>query len=262
MAIDLDLVRSNARFTLGQLLDRLATAGRVEVEAATTLAIATQHRRLGLCFLLGDGDPAAYARHLGHAGAAYLSTLRKVRWDQVAAPYYLATSRNAPFVDALAGGQLLLARELAARSRPTWAEGDEYQDDFDWVRAVMALLGDGAAPSPDAGACVERLEGSAVEGDPRLAACRALRDRSADDLADALAQLNQSALDETEAMARDESADPAQVAEARVLVPGVALARLALLRGLPLRGKLRLIPPLADTCEAGEPPAPDGWRTR
>jgi hypothetical protein len=42
--LDLDLVRSNARFTLGQLLDRLATAGRVEVEAAITLAIATQHR--------------------------------------------------------------------------------------------------------------------------------------------------------------------------------------------------------------------------
>jgi hypothetical protein len=37
--LDLDLVRSNARFTLGQLLDRLATAGRVFAFVRAVMAL-------------------------------------------------------------------------------------------------------------------------------------------------------------------------------------------------------------------------------
>jgi hypothetical protein len=246
LAVDLDLVRSNLEFTLGELLDYLATPRRVEVEAAAVQKICDVHRRIGICHLLAEADAPPFFAHLSHSANAYLATMRKVRWDGVVDLYYLCASRAAPFFDALAGANLQAAVAIGSHSRSTWAEGDEYEDDFAYVRTVMALLGGGAAPASDAHAWVDRLRGAAGEDDPRTGVCAALRDGAATDFEAALRRLAAAYATRMDDERKNGAADPNELAtEGRLFVQGAALARLALLRGIEVERKFRLVPEAA-----------------
>ncbi len=260
---DLDIVRENTAHEAGQLLAALRDAKRVEVKALAIDALCTLYRRLGICQLLQQGDAQGYLRALHASGHAYASLLSLVRWEALVDRYYLCTSRAHGFFDALAAADFTTAVEIAARSTPDFTPGQEDEDDFGWMRTVMALLGSGDSPAPDAGRWLERLEKAAGAEDPRVSVGRALLlgPTGAEAFEEAMAALVQRRREEISRERKSPSAEPEMLAtEAHVYVDGAALCRLARLRGLSVRRRLPLIPEATWTQTLAVFPSPSAWQ--
>lgn len=259
---DYPLIRSNLEFELGELSKFLAGAKPVEAEGAAYRAVGKQLRRLGLCHLLEEADGATLADRLAASGRAYLAFLPRVRWTELKKPYELCASRADPFFDALAAGDVAGAAEIGRLSAPSWFDGDEYEEDFAYVRALMALLGDGKAPSPDVEQHLATLHRAAAESDEqKVALCDALHARSQDDLDEALAahaRARQAAVAEER---KNPVVEPSWLAtEAYVDVEALALIRLATLLGLHAPTELRFAPRAARIATLARVPEPGAWR--
>jgi hypothetical protein len=261
-APDYPLLRSNLEFELGELSEFLAAAKPVETEGAAIRAAGKLLRRLGICHLLEEADGAAMADRLAASGRAYLAFLPRVRWGELRKPYELCASRADPFFDALAAGDVDGAAEIGRLSAPRWFDGDEYEEDFAWVRCLMALLGDGKATSPDLEQHLATLHRSAAETDEqKVALCDALHSRSQDDLDEAFAAHARARQDAVREERKNPVVEPSWLAtEAYVDVEALALVRLATLRGLRPPADLRFAPRAARNARLVRVPAANDWR--
>jgi hypothetical protein len=197
---------------------------------------------------------------LGASAQACAALLERVSWSEVVEPYYLCASRMDGFLDALAGGHLALARQIAGLAAAEHFPEVEYLEDFLFMRTVMALLGgDPSAALP----WLERHTAGVVPPveDPRLAVCQALADRSQHAFQGALAAWLAVRKAECAALRGDVAADRGEVAtEGRVFVPGLAVVRLARHLGLEARTRSTLLPgPALGVTPPTLPP--DAWRS-
>jgi hypothetical protein len=260
---DLDIVRENTSHELGQLLVALREAKRVEVKAAAVFGLSTLFRRIAICHLLQDADAPAFLRSLHASGRAYASLLGLVRWEALVDRYYLCVSRAQSFFDALAAGDFATAAEIAAGSAHDFISGEEDEDDFAWMRSVMATLGGGDCASEDAPTWVTRLERAAAPDDPRVAICRSLlAGPGGDDAFDmAMTALVSRRREQIGEERKSPNAEPEMLAtEGHVYVEGAALCRLARLRGILVRGRYRLVPEATWTSTLATFPAPSAWQ--
>lgn len=262
MATDFPLLRSNLGFELGELSKFLAAAKPVETEGAAIRAVGKLLRRLGICHLLEEADGASMADRFAASGRAYLAFLPRVRWGELKKPYELCASRADPFFDALAAGDVAGAAEIGRLAAPSWFDGEEYEEDFAWVRSLMALLGDGKSPSADLVRHLETLHRAAAESDEhKVAMCDALHSRSQDDLDEAFAAHARARQEAVREERKNPVVEPSWLAtEAYVDIEALALVRLATVRGLRPPAELRFAPRAARNARLAAIPDPTAWR--
>lgn len=253
------IVEDNLLFRL-DALRAAALGGRpIEERGRLVLEVCTRLRRLGLVALLARGDVRAYAADLHASAQEYLRLLGQVRWDAVGDRYWLCASRAHPFFDALAVEDWEGAGAIAAAAAPVRSPGDEFADDFAFVRRVMAMAG---PSSPDAEArLMAQLEAEAAESDPRVGVCRALHEKDADGFEEALARLAREREAKVAARVHEVGVEGAWHATERfVYVEGLALVRVAARRGLTLEGRYPGLPALALGPMPRPFPTTDAWR--
>jgi hypothetical protein len=219
-------------------------AGRFYEEAAEAL------RAHAILRLLVDGDPNGFSNDLVMSGQSRRGWLRRCA-RQNYADYFLALSRSASMVDAMAGDDFLLAEEILALSPTAFRPGDEYEDDFYWQRFLGLHLG--TVPSADADAALAALAENAKGA--RVALAKALRSHDAEGFDEAFRDF----LAEREAENAEDEAladeDAAVAAGTQVFVEGVAVLKLARKLGLEVADEYPMCPTLAFLAKKPATPA-------
>lgn len=125
-------------------------------------------RRLGIVELFMSGLPEGLFENLSRSARAFLFYLEPLP-DSAK-----VTSKAEPFFDAVASNDIAAARGIAERSRQSWNEGEEYEDDFLYVHILMERFALGKEPAQLMGALRRYEEVLGSGDDPRLELCRAL----------------------------------------------------------------------------------------
>lgn len=261
MSSNLEDDRDNLRHTLRRLVESLASVRWPDVEVATIQELCTRYRRLAICELLLDANTEAFADCLYNSGRAYLALLQRIDRSALQSQYHFCTSRAQPFLDSLAADDVDTARAMAPWSASNWARGDEYEEDFRYMRFLMDVLAHGTTSS-QASACLQGLRVVATGFDSaRLGVCESLQatDARAFDLAmvEFLQQREECVAEER----GNPSADPEFLrTEAPICIEGIALVKLARVLGMEVRIQAPGIPRWAFTRRKKAFPPPDAWR--
>ncbi|HEY8210294.1 MAG TPA: hypothetical protein VIG99_22575 [Myxococcaceae bacterium] len=237
------VARYNASLVQEECLPALQAPSPAAAELLVNLAIAS--RVLGMCAMLLDAEQGSFAALLRQAGQARLALL-ELRQRAPELSSRLMTSETIGFSDALVGGDLELAREIARRS-PDHQFPDEYEEDFLFGR-VMHLL---ALRPMDRSILPSMLERWTAL-DPRdadaakLAVCRAIAERDAPGLEDAFVDLCRERRLEAEAYRKRTDFDPEVYATTfQLYTDGLAVRALARDAGLPEPPLMPMVPALA-----------------
>lgn len=194
---------------------------------------------LAITHLLRSADLEQFKLYLVRSGYARRYFLQRSARDGNTDDPRLALGRTEAFLDAVAAGQLALARQIALLSGDTWRRDWEYEDDFCYFLFLHKIAsGLDRVEEPRLGAILARFE-TALEGAKsfRLNVCRAILERDAEAfqtaLFDLLEQRREELLDLRERMQQVEPASCVCWARSFVSVEGLALMRLAELAGVP-----------------------------
>ncbi|WP_141617123.1 immunity 49 family protein [Myxococcus sp. AB036A] len=220
------------------------------------------HRRLAICALLLDARPSRFGTHLCHSAQARLHFHQLVENGHPAEPQYLCVSKEFSFIDALAAGQNDLAAGIARRSAIRHNPEFEYEDDFLLHHFLQQLLlQTTGVQSAELPALLERWE-AVLEGgaDAYLDACRALLARQAQVFDDALQAIIDARLLRFQKMSRTSSPEEElRKTEGALFMNGLALVRLAELRGMETRREYTMIPALARIPTGQRAPSATAW---
>ncbi|MFL5356871.1 hypothetical protein [Archangium sp.] len=258
----LETVRDDSLFGLEESVRAIQRHDALEQSGQAYVVAATCHRRLALCALLVDARPDRFSAHLCHSAHARLHFLQLVAGGHGAEPRFLCATQEFPFIDALVAGQpdlaVGIARQAARRHDPDF----EYEDDFLLHHFLhQFLLTERGSGSADLPALLERWE-AVLEGgsDTYLDACRALLHRRAHAFDEALQATVDARLLRFQKLPRDSGPnDEQRKTEGAVFMMGLALLRLAELRGMDTRREYPTLPSLARV-PAGRPaPLPSAW---
>jgi hypothetical protein len=212
-------------------------------------------RAHAVLYLLVDGQPEMFFHDLIVSGMAwrhYLQACAAAKYRD----YCAALGRTDSFFDAVAGDDVALALELIELAPAAWMKGDEYEEDFCFVRFLGLYAEQGNAAAAELDALLERFE-SALEGvsTGRLEVCRALRTQDRDAFEAAFETL----VDDWENDCKDlefrAEEEPIIAAGTQVFVEGLAVLRLAEREGLRTTNTYRGCPPLARRPRRQAPPA-------
>lgn len=252
MQVPLWLIRKNLGIALEKGLPHVL--GRA-VTLRQILIFCGYYRRMGIVELFLSGLPAGLFENLAKSARAFLFYLdRTEEATQV-------TSQSEPFFDAVACGDLDVGRAIAERSRSTWNEEEEYEEDFLYVRFLMdhGVL---ARELPHLERLLERFE-QALKGsdDPRLALCRALQGKNQKRFDETLERMIDDRRRETEKTLRSGEVSPNDAATVcHLWVELLALLRFAEQAGLKLARHYPFAPSVARRMDQAMLPPPDAWR--
>lgn len=245
------LVEKAAAITLEQALPQLVNRS---ADARRADAFCRLYRRVGIAQLLSNGTPEGFFEWLAMGGQAFL------HWASGTPEAKKIGSLSHPFFDALAAGAHDLARAIASAAAQTWKQGEEYEDDFLYVRFLMDHV---ALRAPGAAALLDRLEALAGDADPRLSACRGLLTKDRDRFARAVESLDAALVSQAEEAEERGTLSPDDAATTAVVSTELlALLEAARVAGLPVEAEYRLAPSLARRLDLARAraPAPDAWR--
>jgi len=179
----LEIVRENTHVRLRDALE-LCVQGPKGLSSKAYFLSSYFYRRLAICELLIEARSDRFAAFLSKSAQTRRHFLRLVAQGQNDDPEFIGASRNFPFVDALAAGQLELAVELARLSPDHHSQGTEYEDDFLLHRFLQRLtLSLCARESFDFSGMLQRWQ--QVIGwtfDPYMRVCQALVDKDVAEL--------------------------------------------------------------------------------
>ena len=213
--------------------------------------LASYFEALGLCHLLEAADVDEFTENLVRSAHARRFFLERSKSDENLDDRHLALSRGSTLLDAMASGDLTLAREIASLSIRDWHPAWEYEDDFCFFHFLNQSLVDATQPLGTAHAATLITFERALEGgkSPRLDVCKALIARNSLAFKDALIdRLNEieAELDEEREFTYVLEGDLCYWPRSFVSVEGLALLRLGEAVGLPpIKGELPLCPSLA-----------------
>lgn len=216
-----------------------------KLDARRVLAFCENYRVLAIGSLLLTGRSKHFSFFLPQSGRAFSHYLAHAG---AAGP---RLSLYAPFFDAVGAGDFEGAADIARRSRGSWAQGEEYEEDFLFVAFLMRhfFLEAPVAECEDLLARYERaLQGAE---DLRLDLCRALLQGDSEAFNDALTRYledrktTQDKRSETTVLSEEEKATWAHVS-----IEALALVRLAERKGLETEEEYLFVPSIAR--EAGK----------
>jgi hypothetical protein len=254
----LELAEHNYSFLLAEAL-ALVSTGKESGSALATVSFC--HRILGLCALLRDADTSRFATCLCKSGQARLQLLRLAAAGQPIPPKVLCVSKDVGFTAALAVGAIQTASAIAAHSPAAHVDGWEYEDDFLFYRFLQLMLG-----APADGDVLQRLLArwrEVLQGEelPHAQACEALLTRDEKRFALAMDAVIDRRRDSLRKYKRELDFDrEVDATEGKVFVDGLALVKLAEVRGLQVPARYEMLPRLALNARCGSLPE-DAWRS-
>ncbi len=211
-----------------------------------SIQISRQFRALAIINLVAQSDSDHFFHNLIRSGRARATYLSRIRQSGRTTDYHYASGRCEALLDAISAGELGLARRIASLSPGEFQEGREYEDDYCYAQILIKLI---QTPPLDmeVSPLLERfaayLEG---KSDGRLEVCRSLLTGKQAEFDLSFASL----LEEREGKIfgdenRGQLEDVEVIAERRVFVEGLALLRLAEMRGLSTEREYKYCPSLA-----------------
>jgi hypothetical protein len=218
----------------------ILAAGYSIVQLAGALEnLSNYFQGLAITHLLRGADVDQFRQYLTRSGYARRYFLSRSYRDGNTDNPRLALGRTEAFLDAVAAGQIALARQIASLSGDTWRPDWEYEDDFCYFLFLHRIAG-GLVPTeaPQLADILARFE-SALEGgqSPRLTVCRAILARDADAFRTGLLALMEHRREELyhlrERLQQVEPQGCVCWARSFVSIEGFALMRLAEGAGLP-----------------------------
>ncbi|WP_163780398.1 Imm49 family immunity protein [Myxococcus vastator] len=250
----LPLIEKNSLIQLQMVLPRVLAR---QVTQAQMMSVCALFRRMGISQLFLSGLPDGFFEELSRSARAFLFFLQGT--DDAAK----TTSRSEPYFDAIACGDTEAEREIAQHSRATWSPGEEYEDDFLYVRILMEHFT--LAASPDRlDAAMRRYERLPTTGDDvRLALCQALVTADAQRFEEGLGLLLEVRTRELRKRLEAERLSPDDATTtAHLSVEVLALLRLAERAGLPTEMHYPLAPSVARRLDRARLPPPASWQQR
>ncbi|AEI63401.1 Imm49 family immunity protein [Corallococcus macrosporus] len=250
----LPLIEKNSLIQLQMVLPRVLTR---QVTQAQMMSVCALYRRMGIAQLFLSGLPDSLFEELSRSARAFLFFL------QGADDSTMTTSRSEPYFDAIACGDTEAEREIAQHSRATWNPGEEYEDDFLYVRILMERF-TLAAPTARLDAAMSRYEGlPTARDDARLPLCQALVAADAQRFEEGLSLLLDVRTRELRKRIEAERLSPDDAATtAHLSVEVLALLRLAGRARLPTEQHYPLAPSVARRLDRARLPPPASWRQR
>jgi Immunity protein 49 len=197
------------------------------------LDVSNKLRAIAIVVLLTKGDTDTFCHDLIRSGIARITYLSRCRERDLMADHHCASGRYQPLLDPIAGGDVEVAQRIAELSPKNWMEGHEYKDDYFYAQILHRLI-QATPPLDEIGRLISEFE-AYEEGRSivRLDLCRALavRDQGAfDSTFDGL--LNERSAEINAGRERGELEEPYVIAQRQVFVEGLAILRLAKMRGL------------------------------
>jgi hypothetical protein len=233
------LMDEEVAFCLANIRDPACTiqyAGRFYEEAADAL------RAHAILRLLVDANPDGFSNDLVMSGHARRGWLRRCARQQFA-DYFLALSRSASMLDAIAANDFPLAVEIFALSPVSPRTEDEYPDDFWWQRFLGLLVS--GAPATQLDAALEALAVETEGAGARLGLARALRACDVEAFGQAFEALLVERKEENEGDATLAEEEVSVAVGAKVFIEGVAVLRLARQAGVSTQPEYPMCPALA-----------------
>lgn len=213
---------------------------RLDLEAA--LGICARHRRIGCGFFLAEGDRRALFEGLYRSAYTYLYFLGTLSGRPE--PVLVARGRSAPMTDALAAGQIELARRIDALLPARPVEGLEDEEDFAWYAALHAA-GLGRLDAAALRALADGMEASGSDFlSPRGKLLGAMADADPEAFGDALGDLTRAWRDAVEEERDSGITDrEADLTEWNLFLEGAAVVRAAQAVGVRVERFYPFVPP-------------------
>lgn len=250
--MDLTVIHETLIGEIQMRLGIVAAGPTVRELGGTIEELSAMFQSLAICHLLKSGDLDLYRENLVRSGQALRYFLSKSAAAGNTDDLHLGISRTESFLDAFAGGDYALAREIARLSADSWHPAREYEDDFCYYQYLHALvLSNGDVPRQPLETILHHFEAT-LEGatSNRLEFCRALLDRDVDRAHEQFVELMkeiQTALEERKQ--GSEAYDFLVWPRSFVCVEGLALLGISRIIGLGLESDFPLCPRLAQISE-------------
>jgi Immunity protein 49 len=249
----LPLAVKSAAMLISKMLPDII-GGRPTLESA--LYLSEMYRRMAVGFLLMSGTPDAYYTHLFRSGRSFAYFL------EITDDARKATSKAAPFLDAIACNDIQGATLIAELSRRQWNPDKEYEDDFLYVDFLMQkffLRADRTA----LGRILDRYE-VVLDGaeDFRLDLCKALLAETQRPFDNAIAAFVDDASARLQRLRKADELNPDEAATTvHVSTELLAWLRLAGGIGFTLQRNYPMAPEPAMMFGRARLPTPDAWMT-
>ncbi|MET0391341.1 MAG: Imm49 family immunity protein [Polyangiales bacterium] len=214
---------------------------------ALSLDISGKFRALAIMQLLTESSTDLFLHNLMRSGRARLSYLDRLAKAGVSDDHHQVNGRYQPLLDAIAAASWDDARRITQNVPAQFRPRHEYEDDYCYAKLLAGLIAVPAASEIELSLLLDRFD-AWLDGqlDARWFVCRALtqRDQAEFDAAfEDVLLAHELAIDA--ARARSEHEDDRVLAERMVSIEGLALLRIATLRGLSTAPDYRYCPALA-----------------
>jgi hypothetical protein len=138
--VDLVQVRERIVKAARETMVSLATGFPVSQSGDEFEHLSVLFQGLGICDLLSTANVDGFRENLVRSGHARRSFLRRSKVEGNNDNSHLALSRTEAFLDCMAAGELVVARDIAALSPGTWNPNWEYEEDHYFYRFLHRLV--------------------------------------------------------------------------------------------------------------------------
>jgi hypothetical protein len=211
-----------------------------------SLAVCGKLRAMAVIKLLSEGDVDRFHHNLIRSGRVWLHYLQRVVQESAQDDHHFVCGRWAPWADCMAADALTLAHQMRSLVPSALRAGHEYPDDYCYARVLQRLTN-----PPFDSAEVDLLLQQFAEyvetpHHPRLAIAQALFSIDQDSFEEAFDNLLHYRQREIAlAITRGELEDAVVLSQREVFVEGLALLRIAEMRGLKTQAEYLFCPSLA-----------------
>jgi hypothetical protein len=198
---------------------------------------------------------------LSKAGNARAAFLELVKSGLESPPKYVCASKNIGFSAALAAGDIETARRIASSSPQSHFGDIEYEDDFLFFHFLHRAIEDDTT-TEDLNRIIARWE-IVLEGQESgyFNVCRALASDRSDDFEPAFESFIKTRQRQLKEYKESIGYDREMfAAEGKIFIEGLAVLRIAEMKGLPAVGEYKLVPDNSRILVGLTLPAPDSWR--
>jgi hypothetical protein len=202
-------------------------------------------RSIAIMALLVEADTDLFYHNLIRSAKVRESYLLRMKDEAIDKDYDIASGRYEPVLDAMAAGDLELARTIARLSPKTWQQEYEYEDDYCYAQILHGLIQDNP-PQDEFLPILEQFEKVLEAESARFNLSKALVDKNQSDFDEGFdLLLEEREIEIKEEEKRGKLEDPVALAQTYIFVEGLAILRLAEIRGLKTQPEYELCPSLA-----------------
>lgn len=211
-----------------------------------SLEVSGKLRAMAILTILVRNDCTLFYHNLIRSAGVRVTYLERLKREGVNDDHHQASGRYEALLDAIAANDFDLARKIVELSPKEWRTGHEYEDDYCYAQ-IFHRFAQETPPEQEIAPLLAQFE-TYMDGQPgaRLDICKALLKKNQSDFDEAFDAL----LNEREAKIiadkeRGQLEEPIVIANRLVFVEGLAILRLAEIRGLTTQQEYKYCPSLA-----------------